>query len=67
MSFITYLCWLLGISVPSDCDSNSYQGWVTDSCETAEEAQQANAPKDEGQKNANRHASQQRTNIDVSI
>ena len=65
MSFIAYLCWLLGISAPSDCDANGYQALLMDACATAEEGN-VDAPKDEGH-NANRHASQQRTNIDVSI
>ena len=66
MSFITYLCWLLGISVPSDCDANSYQGWVTNTCATAEEGN-VDVPKDEGQHDGAPRHSQQRTNIDVSI
>jgi hypothetical protein len=65
MSFIAYLCWLLGISAPSDCDANSYQGWVTNACDTAEEGN-VDATKDQGQHNdAPRHA--RASNINVSI
>ena len=65
MSLITYLCWLLGISAPAECDANSYGGWLTDACAAAEEGQADNSPKEEGQHRPPRHS--QRTNIDVSI
>ena len=65
MSFIAYLCWLLGVSAPTDCDSNSYEGWLIDACPTAvDEGNVDTAPKDDGH---TRRPSQQRTNIDVSI
>ena len=65
MSFVTYLCWLLGISAPSDCDANSYQGF-TDACAAVEEGQVDATGKEEGQKNAPPHHSRG-TNISVSI
>ena len=63
MSFITYLCWLLGIAAPSECDANSYQGYLTEACVTAEEGN-TDAPKDQ-QKDPPRHS--RSTNISVSI
>jgi len=66
MSFLVYLCWLLGISAPSDCDTNSNQAWATNACEPAEQSE-ANVPKDDGQRNAQRHSDQRTTNISVSI
>jgi len=65
MSFIAYLCWLLGISVPSDCDANSYEGWLIDACATAEEGN-VDAPKEQGQQNQPPHHSRG-ANINVSI
>ena len=65
MSFISYLCWLLGISAPNDCDPTSYQGWVTEACPAAEESV-VQAPKEPAQNNdAPRHA--RGGNINVSI
>ena len=64
MSFIAYLCWLLGISAPSECDANSYEAWLIEACATADEGNVENSPKGEGQ-HPPRH--NQRTNIDVSI
>jgi hypothetical protein len=65
MSFIAYLCWLLGISAPSDCDANSYEAWLTGACATVEEGN-VDATKEQGQQNdAPRHS--RGTNISVSI
>ena len=66
MSFLAYLCWLLGISAPSDCDVDGYGSWVMDACAAAADEGQveANAP-GEGQHDAPRHS--RGTNISVSI
>ena len=67
MSFIAYLCWLLGIAAPTDCDGASYESWVMDAC-SVEEAVDTNTtvPKEEGQHNdAPRHS--RGANINVSI
>ena len=63
MSFIAYLCWLLGIAVPTDCDASNYGAYATEQCGT-----QANVepPKEEGKTNAPEHHAR-RTNIDLSI
>ena len=68
MSFIAYLCWLLGISAPTDCDAGSYQAWVTDACSVDEGAvdTNTNTTKEPGQHNdAPRHS--RGANINVSI
>jgi hypothetical protein len=68
MSFIAYLCWLLGMSVPTDCDAANYgnqAGWTTEECGTQDG--NVEPPKDEGQQHNTppRHA--RGTNISVSI
>ena len=70
MSFITYLCWLLGIAVPTECDSNSNygSGFTTEQqcgSEAGTQAQQ-NVEPEEGKNNAPDHHAR-RTNIDLSI
>ena len=65
MSFIAYLCWLLGIAAPSDCDVDGYGAWVMDACAAADESQ-VEAPQDEGEHNVPPHHSRG-TNISVSI
>ena len=63
MSFVTYLCWLLGISVPSECDAGSYDVWMMGECAT--EGDVDTDVKGDGHRDAGpRHA---KTNIDVSI
>ena len=62
MSFIAYLCWLLGIAVPADCDASDYQAWSTQQC--GAEGANVEPPKDQGQHNA---PQVRRTNIDLSI
>lgn len=66
MSFIAYLCWLLGIAVPTDCDASDYGAWNTQQCGAEGGSQGGNVepPKDEGQHKA---PSPRRTNIDLSI
>jgi hypothetical protein len=64
MSFIAYLCWLLGISVPADCNSNSMEAWAIDAC--AVEEGDVDSTKDGAQHNGPpRHS--RGSNIDVSI
>ena len=66
MSFIAYLCWLLGITAPSDCAGGSYQSWVSDACSVGEDAVDTNTDATKGQHNdAPRHS--RGTNISVSI
>lgn len=69
MSFIAYLCWLLGITGPTDCaGGSSYQSWVTDACSVDEDVVDTttNTTKEQGQHNdAPRHS--RGTNISVSI
>jgi hypothetical protein len=67
MSFIAYLCWLLGVSAPSDCDANSYEAWLSDSCAPVDETNVETSPKDEGQRNDAAHHARGTSNISVSI
>ena len=64
MSFLAYLCWLLGIAPPTDCDATNFGAWNTEQCAT----QDGNVapPKEEGQHNAPKERAR-RTNIDLSI
>ena len=66
MSFVAYLCWLLGIAAPSDCDVDGYGSWVMNACSSApEESQVDTTVPDQGQHDAPRHS--RGTNISVSI
>jgi hypothetical protein len=64
MSLIAYLCWLLGIATPSECDANDYESFLMGSCTSEEGSVETPSQKGEEQ-HPQRHS--QRTNIDVSI
>jgi hypothetical protein len=66
MSLIAYLCWLLGISTPSECNANSYESFLTGSCNSTEEGS-VETPSQQGEQQHPQRQHSQRTNIDVSI
>jgi hypothetical protein len=63
MSFIAYLCWLLGISVTEGCEPGAYTGGVIEACSM--ETEDPSVPDDGGKGVPPRHA--RGSNIDVSI
>ena len=65
MSFIAYLCWLLGIAAPTDCDATGYDSVLIDACAATDEGQ-VDTSNGQTEQHTPRHSSQ-RTNIDVSI
>jgi hypothetical protein len=64
MSFVAYLCWLLGISAPPDCDANAYEAWLSDACAAIEDG---NVDATQGQGQHNDAPRKPRANINVSI
>lgn len=65
MSFVAYLCWLLGIAAPSDCDVDGYGSWVVNACAAEESQVEPNAPEQGQHDDGPRHS--RGTNISVSI
>jgi hypothetical protein len=70
MSFIAYLCWLLGISMSGDCDQSAYLN-VIEACGVTDDGGvdtniDTNVPKDGGERNLPPHHGRT-TNIDLSI
>jgi hypothetical protein len=72
MTFITYLCWLLGITVPTECESNANYGGqfnTEQQCgdDAGTQAQQNVEQQGEDGKNGVPDRHSRRTNIDLSI